>query len=129
MVSAVRRGASLRSVARAFRVSLLTVQRWVGRARGQRLDRVEWADRPSTPRRVRRTAPAVEDLVLELRRELKETSDLGEFGAAAIQRELRARGLAAIPSLRTISRILERRGALDGRRRVRRARLAAPGCG
>lgn len=63
---------------------------------------------------------AVEDLVVTLRRELKETSDLGEFGAAAIQRALRGRGLIAVPALRTIGRILERRGALDGQRRVRR---------
>jgi len=49
---------------------------------------------------------------------------LGEFGAAAIHRALVARRqklrLEKIPSPRTIGRILDRRGALDGRRRVRR---------
>jgi hypothetical protein len=55
-----------------------------------------------------------------LRRELKETSELGEHGAKAIHRELLARGYQAVPSVRTIGRILERRGALDGRRRIRR---------
>jgi hypothetical protein len=50
------------------------------------LDRVDWSDRPPIPRTVHRTATAVEDRVLGLRRELKETSDLGEYGARAIHR-------------------------------------------
>jgi hypothetical protein len=37
----------------------------------------------------------VENLVLSLRRELKDTSDLGEFGAAAIRRTLQDRGTSA----------------------------------
>ena len=67
-------------------------------------------------RRLRET----EDLILVLRRELKEQSALGEFGAQAIHRALVARGHPAVPTVRTIGRVLERRGALDGRRRVRR---------
>jgi len=62
----------------------------------------------------------VEDLVVALRRELKETSALGEYGAAAIRWELQRRRVRPLPSLRTLGRILERRGALDGRRRIRR---------
>lgn len=120
MVAAVRRGASQRSVARQFRVSLPTVQRWVQRAHGRRLDRVDWADQPHTPRQTRRTDPALEDLMLTLRQDLKATSDLGEFGATAIQRALHAREESTIPSVRTIGRILDRRGALDGKRRLRR---------
>ena len=58
--------------------------------------------------------------MLTLRGELKDSSDLGDFGAAAIHRALLARGIEARPAVRTIGRILERRGALDGRRRVRR---------
>lgn len=120
MVAAVRRGAGLREVARTFRVSLLTVQRWVQRAAGQRLDRVDWSDRPATPHTSpTRTARVLEDLVLTIRRHLREQSDLGEWGAAAIQRELQARELADVPSLRTINRILARRGALDAQHRVR----------
>lgn len=111
----------MRSVARRFHVSLRMVQRWVQRARGRRLDRVEWTDRPHTRHRIKRTDPAVEDLVLTLRRELKQESDLGEFGAAAIHRAMLERGHPAVPSVRTIGRILERRGALDSRKRVRRA--------
>lgn len=120
MVATVRAGASLRAVARRFGVSLLTVQRWVKRAGRQRLDRVDWSDRSHRPQHLRRTAPALEELVLTLRRELYDTSALGEVGAEAIQRALLQRGTLAVPAVRTIGRILERRGALDGRRRVRR---------
>jgi hypothetical protein len=47
---------------------------------------------------------------------------LGFVGAQAIQDALRERaGSSALPSVRTIGRILRRRGLLDGQRRVRRA--------
>ena len=49
MVTAVRRGQSLRAVARAFAVGVATVAHWVERAKGQRLDRVDWSDRPRAP--------------------------------------------------------------------------------
>jgi hypothetical protein len=108
-------------VARQFPVSPTTVQRWVESACGQRLDRADLRDRLSAPHRVaNRVRPDLEDLVLQIRRELRNHSDLGEFGAAAIRRELLQRGLTAPPSLRTIGRILERRGVLDSRHRVRR---------
>jgi hypothetical protein len=111
----------LRSVARQFRVSLRTVQVWVRRAQGQRLDRVDWSGRPRGGRcPARATAPRIEDLIVRLRQQLQKTSALGDCGAAAIQRELQRRGLQPLPSLRTIGRILLRRGLLDGRRRVRR---------
>jgi hypothetical protein len=97
------------------------VQRWVRRAAGQRLDRVDWTDRPcGLPTPVNRTERQLEDLVLSLRQQLRDTSDLGEFGAQAIHRELLARGIADPPSVRTIGRILERRGALDAHHRSRR---------
>lgn len=121
MVAAVRRGRSLRSVARQFRVSLRTVQVWVARAIGQRLDRTDWSDRPRGGRRnACATATATEDLVVRLRRQLKDESPLGEFGAQAIHRELQRLGVTPLPAVRTIGRILLRRGQLDGRRRVRR---------
>lgn len=120
MVEAVRGGSTLRAVARRFRVTLRTVQRWVRRAGDAGLDEVDWAARAPVPRTVHRTPAAVEDRVLGLRRELRETSDLGEYGAPAIHREWGARGWEAPPAVRTIGRILERRGALDGQRRVRR---------
>jgi transposase-like protein len=121
MVEAVRAGDSLRQVADRFGVSLPTVQRWVARAGDQRLDRVDWSDRVcGLPTPVNRTERALEDLVLTIRQQLRETSDLGEFGAAAIHRELVACGIADPPSIRTIGAILQRRGALDYHRRLRR---------
>ncbi len=120
MVAAVREGASMRSVARAHDVTLATVQWWLRRAGDRPLAHVDWSDHPPIPGRSRRTQGAVEDLVVVLRRELKETSDLGEYGARAIYREFAARGHDNVPSVRTIGRVLERRGALDGRRRTRR---------
>jgi hypothetical protein len=121
MVAAVRHGASLRSVASRFRVSVPTVQRWVDRAADQRLDRACFSDRISAPRRVHnRTSAKMEQLVLSIRRQLRDESDLGEFGAVAILRELNRRGLEQAPSLRTIGYILERKGATDYRCRLRR---------
>jgi hypothetical protein len=119
MVSAVRKGESLRRVARRFRVSVSTVHYWVEWAEGKRLSRVDWQDRSHRPHNVKRTKPGVENLIVRLRTELKNNSILGEYGAEAIQRELLARGKTEIPAVRTIGRILERRGALDGRRRRR----------
>lgn len=120
MVAAVRAGIALRAVARRFGVSLSIVQRWVQRAGGRRLDRVDWSDRSHRPRRLRRAAPEMEARVLTLRRALREESDLGEFGAVAIHRALVEAGAPRIPAVRTIGRILERRGALDGHKRIRR---------
>lgn len=122
MVAAVRAGASQRAVARTWGVGLATVQLWLARAGDRRLDRVQWSDRPSRPGHTGRTEPELEDLILTLRRELREESALGEYGAAAIRRELLTRRdlPGPVPASRTIGRILERRGALDARRRMRR---------
>jgi putative transposase len=121
MVLAVRRGRPLRQVARRFGVSLGTVQFWAARAKGRRLDRVDWADRPSGARRAaNRCTPKTERIVLALRRNLKDESALGEHGALAIRRMLLKRQIQPCPSVRTIGRILERHGLLDGRGRVRR---------
>jgi len=111
----------MRQVADQFGVALATVQRWVARAKGQRLDRVDWTDQPcGLPTPVNRTERQREDLVLTIRQELRATSDLGEFGAAAIRREWLARGLPDPPAVRTIGLILQRRGDLDRRQRTRR---------
>jgi transposase-like protein len=120
MARAARQGESLRAIARRFRVSLATVQRWVQRARGQRLDRIDWAGLPRGGRRpANSTDPALEDRILQMRRYLKEQSDLGEYGAAAVRDELLRLQVPGVPSVRTIGRILDRRGALDGQRRHR----------
>ncbi len=110
----------MRAVAREFGVPLSTVQFWVARTAGQRLDRVDWSDRPAGGQPpANRTTTKVEDQVLKLRCELRDSSALGEFGAPAIHREFNG-PVELVPSVRTIGRILVRRGALDGRRRQRR---------
>jgi hypothetical protein len=102
-------------------VSHRTVALWVKRAARKRLDRVDFCSRPTGCRRApNRTATRTERRVVSLRRQLKEKSDLGEFGAAAIRQALSSSGLRSIPSIRTIGRILSRSGMLDGRVRVRR---------
>ena len=110
----------MRQVARDAGVSLSTVQLWVGRAPHRPLDDVDWADRSSRPHHTRRIPRVVEDRVLQMRQARKATSDLGEFGAVAIRTELLAQGEPGVPAVRTLGRILERRGVLDRRRRVRR---------
>ncbi len=119
MVAAVRRGQPLRTVAVQFGVGVATVAFWVQRANGQRLDRVDWSDRSCAPHKTQRTDTFLEDLVLQTRKALA-LGDLGAIGADAIRDALIAQGLAKVPSVRTINRILSRRGALDGRKRVRR---------
>lgn len=96
------------------------MHRWVQRAGTERLDRVDFSDRSHAPLRPRKFSTVTEEQVLDLRRKLSKESDLGEFGAVAIHRELERQGLSSIPSTATINRILRRHGAFDGRRRVRR---------
>ena len=110
----------MRSVADRYAVPLSTVQHWVQRAQGKRLDRVDWHDRSTAPRKTRRTQAALERRVLATRKRLKDRSALGEYGAPAIYRELQAQSTPALPAIRTIGRILARHGVLDGRRRIRR---------
>jgi hypothetical protein len=77
-------GMAMCAVVRRFQVSLPTGQPWVKRAAGRRLDRIDWRGQASRPHRIRRTDASLEDLVVHIRQELKEQSDLGEFGGVAI---------------------------------------------
>src|SRR5262249_13493168 len=79
----------------------------------------DFSDRSRAPHHTRRTDPSLEALVLPARRALAQ-GDLGAIGAAAIHQALWGRQIPPVPSVRTINRILGRRGALDGRRRARR---------
>jgi len=121
MVEAVRRGSSLRGVAKKFRVSRSHVQKWVKRAQGNSLGQVNWADRSRAPHHVaNRTDPELELAVLECRKMLKETSALGFYGAEAIYESMsQTRFSEQLPCVRTIGRILQRHGILDGGRRHR----------
>jgi len=120
VVAAIRRGDSQRQVAREFGVPVSTVQHWLRRASGRRLDRVDWESQTSTPRRKAKTSREMEDKVLAVRKELREFSILGEYGAQAIYDELKLQGATSVPSIRTIGRILKRGGVLYGRGRSRR---------
>lgn len=122
MVKLVRSGASVRSVAKRFGVSLSHVQFWVARAQGKRLDRVDWADATTGPKPAEKGPhSSVEIAIVEARKALSE-SILGEHGAKAIRDRLMMTHpeLAPLPSVRTIGRILARRGQLDRKARVRR---------
>jgi transposase len=119
MVAAVRRGRSIRAVAKQFRVGVATVVHWVKRAKDQRLDRVDFSDQSRAPHKTRRTNTTIEEMIVKIRGELAQ-GDLGSVGAEAIREALLARKVAYIPSVRTITRILSRRGVLDGRKRTRR---------
>src|SRR5437588_437310 len=119
MVAAVRRGQPLRAVAKEFGVAVATVAYWVEWAKGKRLDRVDFSDRSRAPHQTRRTEITLEDRVLQMRKDLAQ-SDLGAIGADAIRQALLDQGVAKVPAVRTINRILGRRGALDGNKRTRR---------
>jgi hypothetical protein len=83
---------------------------------------VDFEERPAGCRVARnRVSDHTERQVIRLRAELRQSSVLGEHGAAAIRREMLAQGPKPVPSVRTIGRILSRTGQLDGRPRVRRA--------
>ena len=121
MVEAVRGGESMRAVAERFRVSPSTVVFWVQRSAGKRLDRCNWSDGKAGPSRPwNRTSPAMERRVLAMRRRLRESSVLGEYGAPAIHAALSQGGHTPVPSVASIGRILGRWGVLDRVRRVRR---------
>lgn len=119
MVRLYRRKTGLREIARRFEVSTDTVQRWVDRAEGQRLDRVDWSDRSHRPHRTTRVSRELEDRVLEVRRWLRDESILGHYGADAIVDELARQGIEPLLSRATVTRIVRRRGALERSKRVR----------
>ena len=108
----------MRAVAREFRVSVSTVALWVERSCGQRLDRVDFSNRPPG-RAWNRLDARQERCILQIRQRLRAHSVLGEYGARAIAAELQ-RAEQTSPSERTINRVLRRHGALDGARRSRR---------
>jgi len=78
MVAAVRKGQSHRAVAAQFGIGVATVALRVERAKGQRLDRIDWFDRPCAPHRTKRTEASLEDLALNARSDLAQ-GDLEMF--------------------------------------------------
>ena len=121
MVAAHRAGMTLREVAKNFNVTKSTVQRWGAAAKGKRLDRVDFQNKRTGPKKPKNKSSAkLEKRVLRLRKYLKEKSVLGLHGAEAIRDEMHRRGDTDIPASRTIANILKRKGMVDKRRRMRR---------
>jgi len=108
---------SFRDVAHEVGVSKSTVERWVARTHGQRLDRVDLGNR-KPGRAWNRVSWLIEQRIAELRIQLRK-SVLGEYGAKAIRTALEAE-LDRPPSHAAINRALARRGLQDGVRRTRR---------
>ena len=120
MVKLVRQGKSQRAVARQLRVTLHTVQRWLARAEGLELEAVNWSERSHLAHTIaNRTSPEVEQKICVLRKQLESSGALGFSGAQSIHEALQ--GSQDKPSVRTIGRILRRRGFLDKPRRIRSA--------
>jgi transposase-like protein len=123
MVALGRQGKSQRAVARRFGVTLRTVQRWLQRAGQAALAGVDWQARSHAPSAVtNKTQATLEREVCALRQRLATGSALGLVGAQAIHEALLGQPPPlAVPSVRTLGRILRRNGLLDGQPRVRRA--------
>ena len=118
MVEMVRQGKSQRAAARRFRVTLHTIQRWFARAEGLDLEVVDWSERSHLAGTVANKTPvAVEEQICALRKELESSAALGFSGARSIHEALK--GSEGKPSVRTIGRILRRKGFLDRPRRIR----------
>jgi transposase len=122
MVAAYRAGTSLRDVAKNFHETKSTVQRWVAYANGKRLDRVDFYNKKSGPKKPKnKSSRKLEKRILQLRKFLKEKSILGLHGAEAIRVEMLRQGVDTVPTSRTIANILKRNGMVDRRLRIRRA--------
>jgi len=68
MISEIRHGASQRQVAKKYGYHFSTVQYWIKRTAGQRLDRINWDDRPPIAKKVNRAPKTIEDKILDVRR-------------------------------------------------------------
>jgi transposase len=109
-VSALRRGASFRAVAARFGVSTRTAHKWFHRTQGQRLHRADFTNRPRGNRQPKNRTPLkLVQRILALRAWLKRHSPLGEYGAAALRRELLRQNRQS-PSTRTLARLVARAG-------------------
>ena len=97
-----------------------TAANWVARARGKRIDRVQFESR-KPGRAWNRTPGDMEQLILSVRNVLRKESVLGEYGPDAIGLALQyGHALDPVPLRMTIYRVLARHGVLDGAHRQRR---------
>ena len=107
------------AIAGKLELSKSTVSYWITRAKGVRLDRVDFLDR-KPGRAWNRLEPSVERRIVDERKRLREDSVLGEYGAQSIQEALRAEMSSGVPGRATINRVLSRKGLQDAARRIRR---------
>ena len=108
---------SIRQAAQSFGFGKSAAGEWLARARGRRLDRVDFSD--GKPGRAwNRLASDIEQRIAQLRVELK-SSVLGEYGARMIRSVLQTE-MDSPPSEAAINRALSRLGLQDGVRRIRR---------
>jgi hypothetical protein len=92
----------------------------VTHAQGTRLDRVNFGNKKSGVQKPKNKTPnKMEQIVLRIRKQLKEKSILGLYGANTIRDEMIRLDDETIPSARTITRILKRHGKMDYKKRVR----------
>lgn len=115
----------LRQIARRLCISLCAVQYWRARAGASKTHRADVQDLSCAPKlQARETASELQRAICHLRRSLATESDLGFIGPEAIAEAI-AEALGeqfpgtTLPSTRTISRILQRHGLLDGHKRRR----------
>ena len=103
---ASQRGANLRALCRSFGVSSATAYKWL--ARFQNEGTAGLADRGRRPHHSpRKTAPLLEETVLELRRKHP------AWGGRKLQRRLLDLGHQQVPSASTITAILKRHQMID----------------
>ena len=108
---------SIRQAAQSFGFGKSAAGEWLARARGRRLDRVDFSD-DKPGRAWNRLASDIEQRIAQLRVELK-SSVLGEYGARMIRSVLQTE-MDSPPSEAAINRALSRLGLQDGVRRIRR---------
>jgi transposase len=110
----------LRQIAKQFRVSKSTAQRWIRFSAGKRLGRLDFSNQKTGAKIPRnKTSNQLEKQILTIRKHLKEKSILRLYGADAIHKEMIRRKIKNIPTTRTITNILKRNGKIDHRTRTR----------
>jgi transposase len=122
LLQAIAAGTSQRAVAREFRVSLATVQHWVRvTTHAPPKTAQDCVDRLRGPKQCPNLTPeAITREILTCRQQLAQ-GPLGEVGARTIRAALQENQPEKVwPSVRTIGRVLQRSGVLDGQPRIRR---------
>jgi transposase InsO family protein len=106
VIFATQEGANIRELCRRFEISAPTAYKWLGRYRRDGLaGLIEQSRRPKAS--PARTAKAIEDKVLEVRKDSKDA-----WGGRKIKKNLEDRGELNVPAASTITEILRRHNRL-----------------